>query len=72
MLSLSLEKYINPQNDPRIYWAKEVTFDYATGHKVQVDYGNGTTKNWNLTGWMRKCCMRLRPHTQTLSRSWMT
>lgn len=26
MLSLSLEKYINPQNDPRIYWAKEVTF----------------------------------------------
>ena len=32
------EKYINPHNDPRIYWAKEVTFDYATTHSVRVDY----------------------------------
>ena len=38
MLSLALEKKINPYNDPRIYWAKEVTFDYSTNHAVRVDY----------------------------------
>lgn len=37
-LSLLTEKYINPHNDPRIYWAREVTFDYATTHCVRVDY----------------------------------
>ena len=37
-LSMSLEKYINPKNDTRIYMAKEVTFDYATGHAIRVDY----------------------------------
>lgn len=37
-LSLLLEKHISPHNDPRIYWAKEVTFDYATDHPVRVDY----------------------------------
>lgn len=37
-LSLSLERYINPKNDTRIYMAKEVTFDYATGHAIRVDY----------------------------------
>lgn len=29
-LSNLLEKYINPTNDPRIYYAKEVTFNYGT------------------------------------------
>lgn len=38
ILSKAIEKYIDPHNDPRIYWAKEVTFDYATGHAVRVDY----------------------------------
>lgn len=37
-LSLSLEKHINPYNDPRVYMAREVTFDYATSHAVRVDY----------------------------------
>lgn len=37
-LSLLLEKHINPKNDPRIYMAKEVTFDYSTDHAVRVDY----------------------------------
>lgn len=37
-LSQMLESYIDPHNDPRIYWAKEVTFDYATGNSVRVDY----------------------------------
>ena len=30
LLSKALEHYINPKNDSRIYWAKEVTFDYGT------------------------------------------
>jgi len=30
ILSISTEKNINPNNDTRIYWAKEVTFDYST------------------------------------------
>lgn len=38
MLSLSIQKHINRHNDPRIYWAREVTFDYATGNAVRVDY----------------------------------
>lgn len=37
-LSRLLEKHINPNNDPRIYWAKEVTFDYHTNNSVRVDY----------------------------------
>lgn len=37
-LSRLLEKHINPNNDPRVYWAKEVTFDYATNNRVRVDY----------------------------------
>lgn len=37
-LSELLEKYIDQYNDPRIYWAREVTFDYASGHAVRVDY----------------------------------
>lgn len=27
-LSILTENYISPKGDPRIYWAKEVTFDY--------------------------------------------
>ena len=38
LLSLSIQKYISPHNDPRIYWAREVTFDYATSNAVRVDY----------------------------------
>lgn len=37
-LSSLTEKLINPKNDPRVYWAKEVTFDYETDHTVRVDY----------------------------------
>lgn len=37
-LSLLLGKHISPHNDPRVYWAREVTFDYATDHPVRVDY----------------------------------
>lgn len=38
MLSLSVQRHINPHNDPRIYWAREVTFGYATSNAVRVDF----------------------------------
>ena len=50
VLSSSLERYINPHNDPRIYWAKEVTFDYATGHSVRVDYMRFKPVNNSVSG----------------------
>ena len=37
-LSKLVEMLINPHNDVRIYWAKEVTFDYSTSHPIRVDY----------------------------------
>lgn len=37
-LSILTENYISPKGDPRIYWAKEVTFDYNTDHPTRVDY----------------------------------
>lgn len=38
MLSELTEQHIDPKRDPRIYWAKEVTFDYATADPIRVDY----------------------------------
>lgn len=38
LLSKLTEKHINPNDDSRIYWAKEITFDYATTHAIRVDY----------------------------------
>lgn len=38
ILSLSIQKHINPKNDPRIYWAREVSFDYSTSHAVRIDF----------------------------------
>ena len=49
-LSMSLEKYINPKNDTRIYMAKEVTFDYATGHAISVDYMKFKPVNNTVSG----------------------
>ena len=37
-LSSLTEQYISPRNDPRIYWAKEVTFDYSSIAPHRVDY----------------------------------
>ena len=37
-LSERVEKYINPRNDPRIYWAREVTLDYGRESQCRVDY----------------------------------
>lgn len=50
MLSLAIEKHINPHNDPRIYWAKEVTFDYATQNSIRVDYMRFKPVNNTVSG----------------------
>lgn len=49
-LSELAQKLINPHNDPRIYWAREVTFDYATTHAVRVDYMKFKPVNNTVSG----------------------
>ena len=49
-LSLSVQKHINPHNDPRIYWAREVTFDYATSKAVRVDFVKFKPVNNTVSG----------------------
>ena len=49
-LSMSVEKYINPHNDPRIYFAREVTFNYSTGHAIRVDYMKFKPVNNTISG----------------------
>ncbi len=50
-LSELLEKHIDPHNDPRIYWAKEVTFDYSTSNEtVRVDYMRFKPMNNSVSG----------------------
>jgi hypothetical protein len=49
-LSEMVERYINPHHDARIYWAKEVTFDYSTGHAVRVDYMKFKPVNNTVSG----------------------
>lgn len=50
MLSLAVEKHINPHNDPRIYWAREVTFDYGTTKAVRVDFMRFKPVNNTVSG----------------------
>lgn len=50
ILSKELEKYLDPHNDPRIYWAKEVTFDYATAATIRVDYMRFKPVNNTVSG----------------------
>lgn len=49
-LSKLLERHIDANNDPRIYWAKEVTFDYGTDHSVRVDYMRFNPVNNSVSG----------------------
>ena len=49
-LSNLLEKYINPTNDPRIYYAKEVTFNYGTVNECRIDYMQFCPKNNSISG----------------------
>lgn len=41
---------LNPNNDSRSYWAREVTFDYATNHKVRVDFMRFVPLNNSISG----------------------
>ena len=50
ILSFSIEKHINPNNDTRIYWAREVTFDYGTPNQVRVDFMKFNPKNNTVSG----------------------
>lgn len=45
-----LEHHLDPHNDPRIYWAKEVTFDYAESNMVRVDYMRFKPINNSVSG----------------------
>ena len=50
MLSLSIQRHICPNSDPRIYWAREVTFDYATTNVVRVDFMKFKPVNNTVSG----------------------
>lgn len=50
LLSLAIQKHIDPHNDTRIYWAKEVTFDYATSNAVRVDFMKFKPVNNTVSG----------------------
>lgn len=49
-LSLAIQKHIDPHNDTRIYWAREVTFDYATSNAVRVDFMKFKPVNNTISG----------------------
>jgi len=49
-LTKAIECHVNPNNDTRIYTAKEVTFDYATGHSVRVDFMRFKPLNNSVSG----------------------
>lgn len=49
-LSLSIQRHICPNNDPRIYWAREVTFDYGTMNAVRVDFMKFKPVNNTVSG----------------------
>lgn len=49
-LSLAVQKHINLHNDPRIYYAREVTFDYGTSHAVRVDFMQFKPVNNTVSG----------------------
>ena len=55
-LSAMVEKEINPHNDPRIYWAREVTFDYYTDHAIRVDYMKFVPANNSVSGIEKADC----------------
>lgn len=49
ILSEHLERHIKAY-DTRVYWAKEVTFDYGTAHAGRVDYMRYKPKNNTISG----------------------
>lgn len=50
LLSRSVERHINPNRDPRVYMAREVTFDYYSAHPIRVDYMRFKPINNSVSG----------------------
>lgn len=51
IMSKLIQKHICPGNDPRIYWAREVTFDYSTAsNTVRVDFMKFVPVNNTVSG----------------------
>lgn len=50
VLSEGLEAYINPKNDPRVYYAREVTFNYGKIGECRVDYMQFVPRNNSTSG----------------------
>lgn len=50
MLSKSIQNHICPNGDTRIYWAREVTFDYSGVYPVRVDYMKFKPVNNTVSG----------------------
>ena len=50
VLSLLIEKLIDPNHDSRVYWAREVSFDYRTPNAVRVDYMQFKPVNNTVSG----------------------
>lgn len=66
MLSLAIQRHICPNNDPRIYWAREVTFDYSTANAVRVDFMKFKPVNNTVSGIEKETSIAMR-----LSPQWM-
>lgn len=49
-LSERTEKLISPNKDSRIYWAREVTFDYAQSNRIRIDYMKFEPLNNSVSG----------------------
>ena len=49
-LSQKTEYYLNPKKDPRIYWAKEVTFNYGRDNQFRIDYMKIVPTNNSISG----------------------
>lgn len=49
-LNAAVEYYLDPFHDPRVYWAKEVSFDAMTSHKIRVDYMLFEPENTDISG----------------------
>ena len=50
LLSMLTEKMISYDYDPRVYWSKEVTFDYGTPNQIRVDYMKFEPLNNTVSG----------------------
>lgn len=48
--SILIHDLFHHPSDPRYYWAREVTFDYASNHPVRVDFMQYKPRNQTCSG----------------------